>query len=83
MSLQTGNFREDWCADFARCLLEVRPSLSTREVGPIAERFYDSSYNFEPLEAVQMALQSSLIRRNDRGVSWDEDTTPGIFDRRT
>ena len=76
------DFQQGWCDDFARCLLALRPSMSTREAQPIARRFYDSSFNFEPREAVRMALNSSLIRRSDAVTSWDGDTTPGIFDRR-
>lgn len=77
------DFQQSWCDDFARNLLALRPSMSTREAQPIARRFYDSSYNFDPDEAVRMALNSNLIRRSDsRTATWDGDTAPGIFDRR-
>lgn len=76
------DFQQSWCDDFARYLLALRPSMSTREAQPIARRFYDSSLNFDPREAVRMALNSNLIRRSDAHGSWDGDTSPGIFDRR-
>ncbi len=75
-----GDLRESWCAEFAGCLLAARPSLSRREAVPIAQRFYDSAFHFEPDEAVRMALCSPLIRREDRGVWSEGDTQPGVFD---
>jgi len=74
--------RHTWCAGFAQHLLRLRPSLLTREAAPIANRFFDSASNFEPQAAVQMALQSQMIRRSDRGLSWDAETNPGVFGRR-
>jgi hypothetical protein len=74
--------RQRWCSGFAEYLLHLRPTLSKREAFPIANRFFESSYGFEPQKAVKMALQSELIRRSDRGLSWDAETNPGIFGRR-
>lgn len=74
--------RQSWCTGFAQYLLQLRPSLSKREAFPIANRFFDSSNSFEPETAVQMALQSQMIRRSDRGLSWDAATNPGVFGRR-
>ncbi len=74
--------RQSWCSGFAQYLQQLRPSLSKREAFPIAERFFDSSNSFEPETAVQMALKSQLIRRSDRGISWDAETNPGVFGRR-
>jgi hypothetical protein len=74
--------RHRWCSGFAQYLLKVRPSLSKSEAVPIANRFFDSASSFEPQAAVQMALQSQMIRRSDRGLSWDAETNPGVFGRR-
>ena len=57
--------RQAWCATFARALIRALPSVPRSDALPIAHRFFVTSQRFDPIEAVEIALRSSSIRRAD------------------
>lgn len=80
MTQQATAERHAWCATFARALIRALPSVPRSDALPIAHRFFVTSQRSDPIEAVEIALRSSSIRRADRESKGVSD--PSQFEQR-